>query len=78
MKTYPAYPETEAEINPVTAAGIRSSIRDLDRFGSHFAGYWCCELHDIDGSPIPHRYTAHTLFLIERDVAQCQAELAEA
>jgi hypothetical protein len=77
MNSYPAYPETEAEINPVTAAGIRAGIRALDRYGSHLAGYWCCELHDVDGSPIPHRYTPFNLFLIEKDVAQCAGELVD-
>lgn len=77
MATYPTYPTTESEINPVTAAGIRSGIRALDRYGSHLAGYWAEELHGVDGYPIPDRFTAYNLFLIERDVAQCQIELGE-
>jgi len=63
------------EINPFIAAGIRKGIKDLYDMGAdHFGDYWLDELHEIDGYPIEHRWHAHNLFLIQKDVAQAAAE----
>lgn len=79
MKYNTVWPETEAEICPQIAAAIRAGIRQLDALGATGHGdYWCCELHDVDGSPIPHRWNSGALALIERDVLQIQGEVGAA
>jgi hypothetical protein len=64
------WPESEAEICPQIAAGIRSGIRQLDDLNLMLADYWAMELHEVDGHPIPHRWNSGNLALIEHDVKQ--------
>lgn len=75
MKYNTVWPETEAEIDPQIASAIRAGIRHLDHNGArNYGDYWVMELHDVDGSPIAHRWNSGTLARIESDVMhQCIA-----
>lgn len=71
MKVSSLYPQTESEICPQIKYSIRAAIRNLDAAGSTMtADYWVAELHNVDGSPIPHRWNSGTLARIESDVMQ--------
>lgn len=78
MQRNTVWPETEAQICPQIAAGIRTGIRSLDALGAdHLAGYWVQELHQVSGYPIAHRWNSGTLAQIERDVLQASVELGQ-
>lgn len=78
MKYNTIWPETEAEICPQLAAAIRAGIRQLDAMGAvGHADYWSCELHDVDGGPIVHRWNSGNLALIEHDVRLIASQVGE-
>ncbi len=66
------------DINPLLASNIRRALNKLYEMGAdHYADYWLCELHQVNGYPISDRWTAMTLRQIESDVTLIATQSGE-